>query len=243
MKLCVTQTRPIKGDIQGNIANHKALIRHAIADGAELIVFPELSLTGYEPTLVKNLAMDEGDARLNDFQAISDANGITIAVGAPTKDDEDIPISLLLFQPSTARYAYSKIYLHRDEEPFFVQGRSSPHMRVKETNVALAICYEISVAEHLDSVMKSPPALYVASVVKFVNGFDKALARLSGIARDGSMPVVMSNSVEISDGKPCAGRASAWNRDGSLAAQLNDSDEGLLLFDIETNEIVERVLR
>jgi len=243
MRICAAQTQPIKGDIQSNLANHKALIRQAVYDGAEMIMFPELSLTGYEPTLARDLAMDEADTRLDDFQALSDANGITIGVGAPTIHGEGIRISLFVFQPHRPRYVYAKTYLHRDEEPFFVRGRSTPHIQVKQANIALAICYEISVAEHLDAVMKSPPAIYLASVAKSVSGCDKALARLSGIARDGSMPVVMSNCVGIADGQPCAGMTSIWNRDGSLIGQLNDSDQGLLSFDTETHEIIERIFR
>jgi predicted amidohydrolase len=241
MKICAAQTRPLKGDLQGNIANHKTLIAQAVADGADLIVFPELSVTGYEPTLAAQLAMGEGDRRLDGVQAISDANDIAIGVGVPTECGNAVRISLLLFRPREARFTYSKTYLHRDEESFFVPGRSSPHVQVKQTRVALAICYEISVTEHLQSVLKSPPDIYIASVVKFVNGFDKALARLAGIARDGSMPVMMANSVGVSDGHPCAGKTSVWNREGSLIGQLNDSDQGLLTFDTETQRVIERI--
>ncbi|HEV8717744.1 MAG TPA: nitrilase-related carbon-nitrogen hydrolase [Candidatus Binatia bacterium] len=46
MKIGVAQTRPITGDMQSNIANHKQWIERAVADGVELIIFPELSLTG-----------------------------------------------------------------------------------------------------------------------------------------------------------------------------------------------------
>jgi predicted amidohydrolase len=243
MKICAAQTGPVKGDIRGNISNHRKLIAQAVSDGAELVIFPELSLTGYEPTLARELAIDEGDARLDEFQSISDACGVAIGVGAPTTSEDGVRISMLLFQPHRGRLTYSKSHLHRDEEPFFVPGRSSPHVEVKQIQVALAICYEISVTEHLDSVLKSPPAIYIASVVKFVNGFEKALARLSSIAREGSMPVVMSNCVGISDGKPCAGKTSVWNGDGSLVGQLNDSDEGMLIFDTETNGMVERMIR
>ena len=53
MKICVAQTRPIKGDIQSNIDHHKQFINLAVANGASIIIFPELSLTGYEPKLSK----------------------------------------------------------------------------------------------------------------------------------------------------------------------------------------------
>jgi len=241
MKICAVQTRPITGDIQGNIATHKQWIDRAVADGAELIIFPELSLTGYEPTLVKALATDQDDTRFDDFQAMSDANGITIGVGVPTEHEQGICISMLLFQPHTARRVYSKSYLHPDEEAFFVRGRSAPQLQVNHTTIALAICYEISVPEHLESALKSGPALYIASVAKFVNGITTALERLSTVAKDCAMPVLMANCVGFADGDHCAGRTSVWNKRGSLIGQLNDADQGMLIFDTETQALIERV--
>ena len=41
MKLCVAQTRPVKGDISANITHHKKLIDLAIGMGADTIIFPE----------------------------------------------------------------------------------------------------------------------------------------------------------------------------------------------------------
>ncbi len=243
MKIGVAQTRPITGDMQGNIANHKQWIERAVADGVELIIFPELSLTGYEPTLAKELATEQDDPRLDDLQAMGDTNGITIGVGVPTKQKTGICISLILFQPHKARRVYSKSYLHPDEEAFFVPGRSSPHLQVNQTNIALAIYYEISVPEHLESALKSGPEIYVASVAKFVNGINKAIERFSSVARDGAMPVLMSNFVGFADSSQCAGKTSVWNNQGSLIGQLNDSDEGMLIFDTESQTLINGVLK
>ncbi len=85
MKICVAQTKPVKGDIQRNIENHKKLIDMAASHGADIIIFPELSLTGYEPTLAKELATTQDDSRFDDFQQISDRRQITIGIGVPTK--------------------------------------------------------------------------------------------------------------------------------------------------------------
>jgi len=241
MKIGIVQTRPIIGDIQGNIANHKQWIEWAAADEAELIIFPELSLTGYEPTVAKVLATDQDDPRFDDLQALSDANGITIGVGVPTNNKQGICITMLLFQPHKARRVYSKGYLHPDEEAFFVPGQSFPHLQVEQTHVALAICYEISVPEHLESALKSGPGMYVANVAKFVNGIGKAIERLSKVAADCAIPVLMSNCVGFADGGQCAGKTSAWNKRGALIGQLNDSDEGMLIFDTETQALIERV--
>ena len=241
MRVGVAQTRPITGNIQVNIATHKQWIERAVADGAALIMFPELSLTGYEPTLAKELATEQDDPRLDDLQALSDANGITIGVGAPTTTETGICISMLLFQPHRARYVYSKSYLHPDEEAFFVRGHSAPQLQIKQTNIALAICYEISVPEHLECALKSRPEMYVASVAKFVNGINKALERLSSVARDSAMPILMSNCIGFADGGQCAGKTSVWDNRGALLGQLNDADEGMLIFDTETQALIERV--
>jgi len=76
MKICAAQTRPVTGDIPANIGNHDKLIGLAVAGKADLIIFPELSLTGYEPTWAKKLAVKWDDARLDVFQEISDTRHI-----------------------------------------------------------------------------------------------------------------------------------------------------------------------
>jgi predicted amidohydrolase len=48
MRICAVQLRPIAGDIAINIARHLKFIELAIAESADLVFFPELSLTGYE---------------------------------------------------------------------------------------------------------------------------------------------------------------------------------------------------
>ena len=242
MRIWVAQTRPIKGDIQNNIDNHKKLIDLAIFNGADIVIFPELSITGYEPALAKELATDQDDGRFDDFQRISDAEQITIGVGVPTKDGTGKCISMLLFQPHEARRTYSKKYLHPDEEEYFISGRSFTGLEVNEAKVALAICYEISVPEHAEDAFKSGAEIYIASVAKFANGIDQAINRLSDIAHRYSMTVLMSNCVGEADGFECAGKTSIWNNKGLLVGQLNDQDEGLLIIDTATQELIETTI-
>jgi predicted amidohydrolase len=73
MKICVAQTKPVKGDISANIENHKKLIDRAVANRTDIVIFPELSLTGYEPELARELAINQDDTRLDGLQEISDA--------------------------------------------------------------------------------------------------------------------------------------------------------------------------
>jgi len=182
MKICVAQTRPLKGDIQSNIDRHKKLINLAVSKGAEAVFFPELSLTGYEPELANELATTQDDSRFDDFQKISDTKQIIIGVGVPTKNDKGICISMILFEPQKARQTYSKKYLHADEKAFFISGQNSTGLKGEKINIALAICYELSVPEHAENAFKSGAEIYLASVAKSANGVNQAIKRLSEIA-------------------------------------------------------------
>jgi len=227
MKISVAQTRPVKADIETNIDNHKRLIDLAVSNGADIIIFPELSLTGYEPRLSKELATNLNDSRFDGFQNISDTGQITIGVGIPLKNNGGICISMILFRPHNPRQTYFKKYLHADEEEFFISGQNSSVLINKKPNIALAICYELSVPEHSENAFKSGAEIYIASVAKTVDGVEKAVKSLAGIANKYSMTVLMSNCIGQCDGDECAGKTSIWNDKGILTGQLNEKNEGI----------------
>src|SRR5215472_5074090 len=190
MRICVVQTRPVQGDIARNIVQHKKFLDLATPNGADIVIFPELSITGYEPTLAHELATIKDDPRFDDFQKIADTRKITIGIGAPTKHPSGIYISMVLFRPQTARETYSKKYIHADEEPFFVSGQSSIGLIGDKSNMALAICYELSIPEHSANAFKNGAKIYIASVAKTAGGVEKAVETLSGIANKYSMTVL-----------------------------------------------------
>ncbi|MCA1993930.1 MAG: carbon-nitrogen hydrolase family protein [Coleofasciculus sp. S288] len=242
MKICVAQTRPIKGYIQTNISNHKKIIDLAVFNGADTVIFPELSITGYEPELSKELATNQDDSRFDDFQMIADTKQITIGVGVPTKNNAGICISMIIFQPNKARQTYSKQYLHPDEEEFFISAQGHTGLIGKNSNIALAVCYELSVPEHSENAFKSGAEFYIASVAKSVKQVDKAIERLSGIATQYSMTVLMSNFVGQSGGMECGGRTSIWNNKGLLVGELDDTNEGVIIIDTETQELIKKTI-
>lgn len=243
MKICVAQTKPVKGDFQANIVRHKKLISAAVSNGADTIIFPELSLTGYEPGLAQVLGTNQDDNRFNDFQKLSDDNLLTIGVGAPVKYDEGICISIILFQPNKARQTYSKKYIHPDEEEFFIAGQTFTGSPAHHPNIALAICYELSVPGHSHNAFKNGAKIYIASVAKSVNGVKNAIKTLSGIAKKYSMTVLMSNCVGLSGGEQCGGKTSIWNNEGALLGQLDEVNEGILVIDTASQEIIAETIK
>ena len=238
MKICIAQTTPIKGDIQKNIENHKKLIELSIKNNADLIIFPELSLTGYEPELAELLASTKDDKKLDEFQKISNTNQIIIGVGLPTKNKNGICISMVIFQPNKPRETYSKKHLHPGEEKYFVSGENLPPIKFKNHTIGLAICYETSISEHSEKAFKNGANIYIASVLNSINGVDKDINRISDIAQKYKMTSLMANFVGKSGGYDCAGKSSIWNENGQLVEQLNQVNEGIAIVDSETLETI-----
>lgn len=242
MKICVVQTRPVKGDIKNNIAAHQKILDLAVAAGAEMIIFPELSLTGYEPTLADALATTLEDGRFDTFQTISNQNKVTIGAGMPTKNGDGFCISMLLFQPKQPRRMYSKKYLHVDEEPFFVSGENFPVLPVNERQIGLAICYELSIVAHAETAVAGGADVYLASVAKTKAGVEQASKRLAHIAQMYGIPVLMSNCVGPADNFVSAGNTAVWNKNGQLLAQLDDTSEGCIIFDTDSETVIAKTL-
>lgn len=238
MKLALAQTRPTPGDLASNLAAHLRFIRRAASLQAELTLFPELSLTGYEPTLAARLAVSLGDERLGPLQEASDAEGIILGVGAPIATAGKPQIGLIFFHPHQPRQLYGKHRLHADEEPFFSPAENSWVTFGESPRIAPAICYEISVPEHAERAAGAGAEVYLASVAKTVPGVEAAGERLAEVARQTSMVVVMANCVGWADGERCGGRSAVWDERGLLLGELDGEGEGVLVFDTETREVM-----
>lgn len=240
MKIGIAQTRPIKGDISANIDKHINFIEFASTLKATSIFFPELSLTSYEPELAKDLAMTQDDYRLNGFQKISDSKEITIGLGIPIKTETGIRIGMVIFQPNKPRQTYSKQQLHSDEFQYFEEGDTQLILIVDNKKIAPAICYESLQPDHSDNAHKLEADIYLVSVAKPRNGVNKALAHYPEVAKKFSMPVLMANCIGYCDNFLSIGHSSVWTNQGQLAGQLDDQNEGIIVFDTETGEAVKQ---
>jgi predicted amidohydrolase len=234
MIISIAQTQPIKGDILKNINRHKELINNALSNNSDIIIFPELSLTGYEPELAESLTMTADDSRLDCLQDMSNEHHITIGIGMPMKTKNGISISMIIFQPHKTRQVYFKKYIHSSEIPFFIGGENDSTF-IKDTTIALAICYEISVPQHAEDAFKNGANIYIASVVE--DYVDNAIAKLSAMASKYKMTVLMSNAVGQTGAYLCDGKSSIWNTEGELLGQLDSIHEGLLIFNTTTQEV------
>jgi len=243
MKISVAQIKPFKGAIEKNIKAHLELIELAISEQVSALFFPELSITGYEPELAKSLATTQNDDRFDVFQKLSDLNNITIGFGVPTVGVSKPLVSMVLFQPNKERSTYSKQYLYQGEEAYFENGKKPCFIQIDNHKIAPAICYESSVSEHSDAAISQSATIYVAAVMTNLSGINKKLNVLSNLAKKHKIIVLMSNFVGISGGCESAGKSSIWNQNGKLKGQMNSKEEGLLIYDTDTDCAIKKSLQ
>ena len=231
MSLAIAQIKSSPGNIAYNISKHLRAVESAAMSGAKLIGFPELSVSGYEPTLAETLAFDVSDERLRVFETRSIELGISIAVGLPTKSEPKPRISQLFFNPDGTRVLYSKQILHDDEKAFFKKGRELVSVVIGHDTVVPAICYESLIPEHLDRAAQLSATVYLACVAKPGQGVAAAQSYFPEVAKRLGMLVVMCSAVGPSDNFISVGQSAAWDEQGNLLAMLNDSEEALLVID------------
>lgn len=242
MNIAVAQIKPAKGDISANIEKHLKFVELASSLNAHSIFFPELSLTGYEPDLAKDLAINKNDDRLDVFHEMSDLKNITIGVGIPTKTKSGIQISMIVFQPNHNRISYSKQQLHEDEFPYFENGTEQIIIKIENQKIIPAICYESLQIEHAEKGSNLGGEIYVASVAKSKNGVEKAFIHYPEMAKKYSMPVLMSNCIGECDNFVSIGFSSVWTKEGKLAEQLDNKNEGILVFNTITEEVTKQII-
>lgn len=240
MKICLAQSKAKPGNIQANLHNHCALIDAAAIQKAELIVFPELSISGYEPTLAAKLACEVNDPIFDVFQAKANAHKMVIAVGMPTVKNNEICISMLFFTPTKYSLAskfkvsspvYAKQILHKDEYPFFSAScnRTPVVLQINDTKISFGICYETIKAKHFIDAKAAGADIYIASVAKSQTGIEKAYEYFASTAKNYTTPILMVNSVGECDNFISAGQSTWWNMHGQIQSCLSTNTQGLLL--------------
>ena len=242
MKIAVAQLRPTVGPVEQNIDLHLSLVDLGVHQGANLIIFPELSLTGYEPSLAAELARSVHDSCLTEFQNVCDKNNLAVGVGLPLRTNTLPHISTLIFRPNSSPHVYSKRHLHEDEKPFFSHGNEVDSTIHEAPKISLAICYELSIPEHAEMAFTGGATAYIASVAKTERGVKQASDRLSELANQHSALVMMSNCVGILDGTKCTGSSTIWGRNGAMLARLDSSSNGVIVVDFDTEDTVTDML-
>ena len=136
-----------------------------------------------------------------------------------------------IFSPGAPRQAYAKRRLHDDELPYFTTGDQPLLLDVAGHRVAPAICYESMFIEHAAEAHAQGAQVYLVSVAKTAKGIGEGYEHYPEVARTLGLSVLLANCVGPADTFVGAGGSAAWDSQGRLLANLDDSCEGLIVLD------------
>jgi predicted amidohydrolase len=236
MILASAQTKVKQGNIKSNLIDHYNLIDLASKNQVDLIVFPEMSITGYEREKALDLAFTENDSRLDVLRQLSVDKQMILIVGAPILINNSLYIGAFILKPDYSVSIYTKQYLHDGEENFFKSSFDyNPRITISNEQISIAICADIDNPLHVENANKIDSSTYIASIFFTLGGIPSAYKILSGYAKRYGMNVLMSNYCGEAWGLNSGGQSGFWDKNGNLIACLNNTDSGLLIMESENN--------
>ena len=246
LRIALAQINPTVGDLDGNTELILRYSRAAEAQGADVIAFPELAITGYPPEdlLFKRQFLDEADRHLK--RIVASTGDALLIVGAPHREDGKLYNGAAVARGGELVTVYHKIFLPNygvfDELRYFEPGRECPVITHRGVRLGLCICEDIWYPV-------GPPAVQRAAgaeVVVNINGSPYYRARgkerqamLSQRAKDLGLAVAYVNMVGGQDELVFDGQSLAYDHTGRLIARGPQFEEAVLTIEIDADAIAE----
>ena len=257
MRIALAQINPTVGDLSHNVRCHQAFIDRARRAGAELVVFPELSITGYPPRdllLKPQFVQDNLDAVR---QVASGVQGIDVVVGYADRNADPAgrplhnAVAVLRDGAVVSRHFKSLLptYDVFDESRYFEPGPSNATENlfpVAGVTVGLSVCEDLWNDENLiarrlyhrnpiaDLNAAGAELLVNASASPFVLDKQQFRVELFGeqVRRFGK-PLVYVNQVGGNDELIFDGNSMVFDRHGAVVARAKAFEEDLLVIDLD----------
>jgi predicted amidohydrolase len=146
-KVAIAQIDPKLGDLDANMETHREAIAKAKADGADLLVFPELSLTGYRlKDSVPEVALTKQCPELLELSDLS--KDMAIVAGFVLESSEHFFFNCAAyFEDGRVSFVHRKVYLPTygmfDEQRYFARGRRLQAFGTKHGRAAILVCEDM----------------------------------------------------------------------------------------------------
>ncbi|MBV9278553.1 MAG: carbon-nitrogen hydrolase family protein, partial [Chloroflexi bacterium] len=223
-------------DVPANVAAAADLVRCAADRGADLLVLPELFLTGYElPAIAADpdtCVVEPGDRRLDLLAAACAETRTAVVVGAPGRDPErgTLHISALVLG-GDGRFCgrYDKQHVDSSEQAAgFRAGTSGCSATLGGWRLGLAICWDASFPEHARAAALDGCHAYLIGAMFGGNrGARKRAVVCPARALDNAMYVVAANHIGISGPLDGCGGSAVWDPEALLLADAEGAAPGL----------------
>jgi predicted amidohydrolase len=229
-KIAAAQIPSVRGDIAKNIVTHAAAITAAAKKGISVLVFPELSLIGYEPDLAAELAITARDERLAPLAALAEQHQMAVIVGASLFNTGSKPgLGAILIAADGSTRTYAKMHLGGSEPTYFVPGEAPLAFASHGQTIGLAICADSSKPTHPQAYADGGSTVYAAGVFLNAEWYATDSPRLAGYASRFRMLVVMANHAGSVGTYVSVGKSAVWGPGGTLLAEVVDTASCLVI--------------
>ena len=249
LRVALAQINPTVGDIRGNARKVSEYTARARDEGAALVVFPELTLSGYPPEdlLLKTSFLDAAQAELRELAA--QTQGIVAVVGYPEQADDVYNTAAVLADGEVVA-TYRKIYLPNygvfDEQRYFQSGAEAAIVEVNGVPIGLSICEDIwePGPPAMSEALAGAQVIVNLSASPYRAGYGARRERmLVQRAVDYLAAVVFVNTVGGQDELVFDGHSLAIDQDGAVLARAPQFQEALTICTIDPRAIAAARLR
>jgi len=228
LSIALAQINPVVGDVAGNVVRIRAARAAAAAQGAQLVVFPELTVSGYPPEdlVLKAAFLDTVEAAVAELAADTADEGPALLIGAPWRVDDKCRNAALLLDHGRVAATRLKHHLPNygvfDEARVFVPGPFPAPITFRGIRLGVLVCEDMWYADIAQTL-----AAAGAEILVVPNGspyeVDKQGARLghgrSRVAETG-LPLIYVNQVGGQDELVFDGASFALDAHGGQVIRL-----------------------
>ena len=243
VRVGLAQFNPVVGDIAGNSRRIRELYASADAAGCDIVVFPELSITGYPPEdlVLKSGFVAENQQSMRDIVAAT--QGCVAVFGFVDGSKGALANSAAIASNGTLHGTYNKQLLPNysvfDEDRYFTPGTSFSLFTIAGVNVGVTICEDIWQADGpVQQQAKAGATLNInINASPYHRGkFDERQQMVSERARANSCAIVYVNQVCGQDELVFDGGSMVFDHRGDMLMRAEQFGESLSFIDIEVNE-------
>jgi NAD+ synthase (glutamine-hydrolysing) len=249
LRIALAQIDPTVGDIDGNAAKIVDWSGRARDEGADVVLFPELTVTGYPPEdlLLKTHFLDAAKAVLDEIAAKT--RGIVTMVGFPERAD-DVYNSIAVLADGRVAAVYRKIHLPNygvfDEQRYFQAADTPATIDIGGVNVGLTICEDIwePGPPATSEALAGAQVLVNLSASPYHRGKGPERERmLVQRARDNLVAVAFCNTVGGQDELVFDGHSLVIDQDGEILARTPQFEEALVVATVDPGAVEAARLR
>lgn len=229
--VAIAQTASRPGDVEANVDVAAGLIATAGEEQARLLMFPEMSLVGYDLAglMDQSAWVTADDSRLDSARLASEKHNVTAVLGAAFRDDYGRPwLASLVLWPDGRMWVHGKRHLHGPERDLFHPGEPGRLLDIDGWQVALAVCYDAGVPKHAENAADRGAEVYALSALYNQDEIRRFDIHLAARAMDHRMYALAANHAGDGPGWKSCGGSGVWHPDGRRLIQAGIESDLLI---------------